>query len=523
MATPSSQSDLVVQRIQDMADLATTATVEARRYLQDLATGVSWTGSALIDVNIGSDADISWDTTVAAPASPVEPDYSGEAPTAPTVDSVTTPAAIGVADRATWDADLTGAPSDMAAMALSSVPVLEALPEIAAVTPTIDVALLDADFAFTEPTYTERVSPTVKTELLRVLGGDLGIPQTVWDGMWSEVSGSVARQLVGRLRTARNRGAASYWALPSETVLAEANRISDESAMELQRARFEQAWRQAVMAREDFWQAISQGIAYEQQWIAAHQQMAGRALAAAEQLVGLKVQVHNLNIVRFNALLEAARIEGTLDDLKVQRILKKQAALLQANAMEIDQDKQVVTRYQAKYQGFQIATTAQITNLAEQVKRYSAEVDADARYQALRQAKSQLDVNVYTSQLGAIESVARATAAVLQARTGAATFDLQKQATVFQTDVEKNRAALEVARITQAAQEAAARLDISQAEWAEGQATSTKQRIAELAFGFAQAAFAGADVSLGSSVSVGEHHNVSASQNEEMLWTFSFN
>lgn len=502
MADFATQSDLVVQQVRDASDLAGQAYLQAREALDTLAASSEALNLTVVDTSIGDNAGINWTVDVIPPANPIEPDYETGAPTAPTIPDITTPAPITVDTLPDWDADLSGTPTAMPALSLSAVATLNTLPEISTIVPVIDVALLDTDFSFTEPVYVERVSTEVEAGVKRVLGGDLGLPVAYWDALWAQSAGDLARQQVGRLRNARNRGAASYWPLPSETVLAASREIQDEGARSLQINRLQQAVAQATMAREDFWNAISQGIAYENQWIAASQQAAGRALAAAEQLTAVKIQVHNANIQRYNSLIEAAKTDGSLSDLRVKRILEQQRAELEENAMEIEQDKQTVSRYQATWQGWQIDTQAQITNLAEQVKRWNSQTDAHARYQALDQQKAQLDLSSYTAQLGAIDSIARATSAVLSARTGAADFDLRAQLGDFSTDTAKNNVELERTKITQAAQEAAARIDVAQAQWINGQGLSIQQRIAELAFGYAQAAVAAADVGLSSSVGI---------------------
>jgi hypothetical protein len=215
------------------------------------------------------------------------------------------------------------------------------------------------------PIVAATVAEQVKTELARVLGGDLGIPSSIWTALWVQAAGDLARQQVGRLRQARNRGAASFWALPSESVLAASRAIADEGARTLQLDRLQKAIAEGQMKQADFWKAVEQGLA-----------------------------------------LSRVNLEG------------------QSAAVELDKAK--------------------------------------------------------------------------------------------------NAAKLGVGRLDQDGQATAAKIEIAQMQWIEGQANSLAQRIAELAFGYAQAAVAASQVSLGGSVSLSESasnsSSTSASRNAQKVW-----
>lgn len=510
MATFETGSNLVVSEIQDKSDLADSTISLAKTYLADLAAaGGSDLNLTVVDVNIANAGDLTWSDPDTLPTAPVEPDYAADVvdPGGPDIGDVTIPTAVGsVDDMPDWEDPAATPPDAMpevpGSLAMTAPTDLDELPDITAVAPIIDVGVLDDEFAFSEPVYVERVSGAVQANIEYVLSGNLGLPDAYWTSLWESAANDLARQQVGRQRNARNRGAASYWPLPSETVLAEQRRIDDEGVRSVQLDRLEKAKAQAVFAREDFWQAISQGIAYENQWIAAHEQMAARALSAAEQLHGLKVQVHNANVARYNAALEAAKLDGTIEDMQVKRTLSKHQALLSQNGVEIEQDKQRVARYQAQYQGYGLERDAYTSKIAAQVQMFNSQVDGAAKFEALKQEKNKLDLDKYGKQLAEIEAVASATASVLQARTGAQEFDLRKLMSDFSISESKNKLNLEVSRINQAAQEAAARIDVAQAQWAGGQGVAVKQSVAELAFGYAQAALAASDVSLGASYGI---------------------
>jgi len=471
-----------------------------------------------VDVNIGANANIVWPNAVGTVASPVEPNYASEVPSTISVGSVTTPGEVWVDTRPQFNVDLSSIPQALPASEVGAVAVLEPLPLIEVAIPMMDVALLTADFSFTETPYTPQLADDVRINLERVLGGDMGIPQSYWDDLWTEVSNDLARQQTGALRQARNRGAATHWGLPTETVLVASRAIADEGQRKLTQVRLEQAKQQAVFAREDFWQAIGQAIAYENQWLAFHNQVQARALTAAEQTYGLRVQVHNANINRYNAMLEGAKLDGSIDDLKVQRVLKKHSSELSANTLELEQDKTVLQRFLAGWQGYTANTDAQIKSVGEQVRWWNGQTDAHSRYETLKLEKAKIDVQNYSAILAKIEAVSRATASVLGARTGVSQFQLANQVSTFDTDTKKNAAELDKTRITLAAQEANTKLQIAQTEWLSGQGNTLLNNLAQLAVGLAQSWITVSDVNLGATASESISSSTTASRNEQKVW-----
>jgi hypothetical protein len=342
------------------------------------------------------------------------PTFSASEPSAP---AVVVPAAIGVDERPTWEVDLSGAPGTLAADSFSALPVLEALPEIAALIPSMDVSLLEIDPLndFVEPLYSERVSSEVQAGILAVLGGDLGLPAGYWDALWAQVSADLAQQAAAESRNARNLGAASYWARPSEAVTAVMRRVNDEASKRQTLARLEQAKQQATFAREDFWQAIAKGIEYESQWLNAHDRVAQRALAAAEQLYSVRVQAHNANVARYNAMLEAAKLDGTIDDLAVRRVLGKYAAEIQGADVEVRQAGHQLERYKTEWEGYRIDKTTRVTAMAERVKFWNGQVDADIRYQTLEQEGAKLGFQLFTAKAQVFAEQIRAWTAAVEA------------------------------------------------------------------------------------------------------------
>lgn len=488
----------------------------ARSALQNLAQAYQGLDTFHADPRIGAYAGIDWPNAIVAPAQPEEPEY--DAPDAPSLRALERPSAIAVPSAPGAEIDLSGQPGAMAPAAELQIPALEQVPLVDVVVPIIDPQALTASFAFDEPAYDERVSPLVRAGIERVLSGDMGIPQPYWDAIWAEAANDLARQQQAALRNARNRGAASHWGLPSESVLAASRAVQDDTARQMSQTRLEQAKQRAVFAREDFWQGIQQGIAYEQQWVDFHQATANRSLAAAEQSVKLAIEIHNGRIAQHNLLLEAAKLTGEISNLKTQSTISRNAQKLQILSAQLEGEKFKVERFQAEWQGYQIEKTMHIQSVAERVRWWNGLVDAHARYETLHQQKGDLDLRRYGAMLSKIETISRAVSAVLTARTGAQSFDIEKQRAVFGADQAKNAAALDRARIQQEAQRALADMDAAQLQWLGSQGIELLKAIATNSVGMYQALLTVSDVNLSSSWSGSASDSTTASRNEDLRW-----
>lgn len=345
-----------------------------------------------------------------------------------------------------------------------SVPALSALPTISAVVPTIDIGVLAAEFDFTEPTYTGDLSPDVRTALANVLGGSMGLPASYWSALWARAAGDLSKQMVGKARLARNRGAASYWQLPSEPVLAASREVLDETAQSLQMGRLQQALAEATMAREDFWQAVQQGLAYENAWINFHDHVAQRALGAAEQLVNLKVAVHNANVQRYNLLLDATKAQTDVDRVRLDAALRGYEAQLRGTETEVSVGKANLeagfSAYDATLKGVQLnvdvaradtdhllrAHDARLKGVALEVDVQKAALDAALRAYESQLKRAEVDASVqktavdaflqsYEAELKKAQFELSVDKTALDAELQA--YDARLKATTVETDIQK--------------------------------------------------------------------------------------
>lgn len=515
--TLDEQSDLIYNTVVRWNSTAEDAYLFAKGKFDELADIDRTLELGVVDVDIGADTVLTWAATYLAPDTPEEPTFDGDVDD-PTMPSVTVPAAVGVDTRPTWDVDLTGTPADLDAYTFSELPTLETIPEIDVTIPTIDLSELEYDPLedFIEPVYVERVSPTIKTEILRVLEEGGGLPQAYWDTLYTQAATRIGREQATALRNARNRGAAGFWPLPSEAVLSASRQVQDEGKKRLAEARVEITKQQAEAARQDFWSAVEKGIAYEQQWLDAHHKMADRALKAAEQVYRVRIEVHNAEIARYNLLLEAAKQTGVIANLQVQRALAKMETQLKLTSIEVAQAGYYLDEFKTKWAGYQIEKTTAVTAMAEQIKFWLGEVDADTKYQTLEQQKGKLDLEKMATQVSQVVGLAKATADLLGARIASAKLDMEKQTVEHEWEKDINVLEMERTKVTQAAQESRAKIDVAQSQYLLAHQIGLKTNMAQLAYGYAQAAITAADVSLGKSLSSG--YSETSSHNAELVW-----
>lgn len=515
MATdPSANYELIFQIVRDLAKLRDDLYAQVQSGLDDLVALSTELPQKWVNTQIGDAADVAWSGEqnvggVTSPGPPEEPTFEGELPNDVTIRDVDIPAAVGVGAQPTFDA-LPTAPDDLADATLGPIAALANVPEVEAVIPTIEVSALEDEFEFTDPMtgYAGRVSTEVEAEIKRVLGGDLGLPQAHWDALWNKAAGDVARVQVGRAREAENTGIGAQWGLPSETHLTWLRRANDESKRELQRTRLETAIQQAVMAREDFWSAVDKALQYEDQWIQVNQEIARRALAAAEQLHRLRVDVYNANVQALYQGSQAATFQAEVDRIKIQRELDIFAAGLARNAEELNRDKQVIERYQAKFQGYGVSTTARIEDLAQRWRAWSAQGETHSRYQGIKMDHAARVIENYRAQVQKSTVASDAVAALLNARTGASRMDLAGRVAEFDATAKRNAVGIDVAKINQAAQEAQAQLDVNQGQYTTTRQNELETKAIDTLASTLNATVAASDVAAGASFSNNVNTNI---------------
>lgn len=471
-----------------------------------------------VDTDIGTNTTITWTSPVTGTKGVSEPSYTDDVPTDAAVPDVNIPSAIVVQAQPKWEFEQDDPPAIGEMIKYGSLPTLGTIDNINVSVPDFEIEYLDTEFEYEEDSYEEQLAGSVKSNIARVLGGNLGIPQEYWDAMWAKASGDLAAQQVGLARNARNRGAATHWGLPTEAVLTASRAVQDEGTQKLSLVRIEQAQEQARLAHADFWKAIDAAIRFEQQWIDLHNKMSDRALAAAQQLSAVAIQVHNANVVQYNALVEKAKTTLAVQNSQIEATLKEYAAKLQKSEIEIKRNQSTISLLSAETQVYSVSQTVQIQAIAEKVKWWNSQWESHSRYEKLKQEKAQLDISNYAALLSKIQAISQATAQVLNARVGAEELTLKSQTAKLSQEQMVNAAALDVSKLTQAAEQANAQLQVAQSQWLNGQGSALLQHISQLSYSLAQALVTVSDVNLGSTYGASDGYSESASHNSEKVW-----
>jgi hypothetical protein len=526
------QTDAVVDIITTNHALAENLARTATDALEQIAESSS--GYQLLDINIDVAPSVS--STATVPSVTPADDHSAwvsdaiaalpDPPTVPSV-SVTIPEFTATAPTA-----LTGSVGSPGSPTTDEFPTISALgtvPAIAASVPTIDLAVLSAPFSYTEPTFTGKISSTLQSAITGVLGGTGILPQSYWDALVLKAVGDLADERDGLLRDARNSGAAAWFDMPTEAVLAASQRINDSYSKATLKARLETQLAQQLAAREDFLKAMEQGIAFEGLWISYSDHVAERALGSAQHAVNLAVAVHNANASRFNLLLEGARTDLSIDQADVARSLSMHKEQLEESAQRLDQIKTQLAKYQAEWEEKTRAFSADsergshaATIFGKQVDYWTAQIDAEIKTKGFPLQKAEIEARIYQTVNGAIGELSRAIAALSEAHNGGQKLLIDRAAVDVDREAKANQATVSAANVAEASQEATVRYRLAQQQWLEGQASEDRRHVAQLTQGLAGALYSASDVSLGAATHMSQSIGYSASMNSEKVWSAGF-
>lgn len=520
MATYGTQSDLVVQTVQDLNDLRQATYNLATESLEDLKTAIVDLPLTVIDTDIGATLSINWAAVIPSAPSITTPTYPGAFDTViPTVDAVTQPVEVDVSTAPTWNVSLDTAPT-APTITWPDVPTLDVLPTIDTVINLVDVDAITAVFSYNNPTYTVELED-LKVGISGVLNGNLGLPTAHWDAIWTRAASDIARLQVTKARKNRNSGAASWWSLPSETVLSQARELADETTRSLQLDRLEKAVQEAIFAREDFWKGIEAALKYEELFINIHIESAKRALQAATETINSLIAVYNANLAGYAYLLEQAKAEVEIDRITYDALIAKYQATAQVYTATVDRYRGEIDLYKAKIDGYKVEKDLLITNLAEQVKYWNGVVDQDVKYKTLIKDVNELEVKAYDSEVQGYVGIYNAANSYLEAQIKAAKYPAEYAALELQLDDAKNKIEIAKGELIVRSQEAKSRIDVAQAQWANSLYIENYGKVAEFNYSYAQAIATVSDVSLSSGTSIGFSQQYNASQNETLAWNFT--
>lgn len=266
-------------------------------------------------------------------------------------------------------------------------------------TPQDQLPSLTAGLSYSDPGYSDAQIDTLRSEISRVLNGDLGIPGHMWEAIWDKAAMQITRAGVTHERQGRQAWAKLGWSMPGGVALAQREQAAFDVNQQLSEKAREQAIQRATMEREDFWQAVQQGVTFQKLMMDQYNAFQERQLRAAVAMVEVQVNVYNANVQAFNAKLARTQAEvavkemqlrGALSNLEVDKLKLEgtkleaeiQQQLVQVYASQWEGVRSAVAKYQAMVQAKNAELEiqrARVQNYGEQVKARAVEVDAWAK------------------------------------------------------------------------------------------------------------------------------------------------
>jgi hypothetical protein len=531
MASYAALTDEVLATQRNLVDLAENAAIRATNSLdasaeeQDLLFELSGTVGRIVntDAVTTSGAGLVWTHSVDTIPDPSDDDGIEELPSVVTVPDKAKRYAQIIGPPGSFVGEFDETPAPLEAVTFSDIPGFEQSAFASTSIPDPDNRFdpLEDRYSFQigDYIYTRAFDQaTLVEKITSALNGNLGLPTGYWVAIWERATDDIAKTRVAALRSARNSGASSYWPLPGEATIKASRRVIDESERAEQMARIEQAVQEAVFAREDFWKAIAEAVKYDQAWFAINDQAARLALDAEKAAHAVRVEIHNSNVADFNALVARASAVIELNKQEFELNLERYRSQLTQIEVELKRDAQIIARHQAEWTAWTSQSDSEYKNIATRLQWWNAQVDSDAKYEALYQQHAKLQAELFTEQLSRIVAVSQSAASLLQARTGAHRLKYEIEDIKLKSDATRNASEIQNAELKQRSQFNKADLDIRQAEWISEQGTELQQAVTQLAVGYAQAIIQASDVSLSSNNSFEFSKSHRASQNAELEW-----
>jgi hypothetical protein len=255
------------------------------------------------------------------------------------------------------------------------------VPDFAALQlPSLEVPVADPglpglsnQFSYSEQPYSSAQMTVLQTEISRVINGDLGVPGFVWDAVWARAAGQLQRQGQARRREARRAWAKLGWEMPGGVALAQSEQAEQEINEQISAQVLEKTLQHALQKREDFWQAMQQGVALEQLALQAWTGYQERQLRAAQAYQEAAVATYNALVAGYNAVIQQAQVKVEVKRLELQGALAKldeHRLTLERARVAGEIDKNRLQAYLAEWEGVK----AEVAVYAEQLRGVEADL-----------------------------------------------------------------------------------------------------------------------------------------------------
>jgi hypothetical protein len=262
--------------------------------------------------------------------------------------------------------------------------------------PTADIPVPENTFLFNETPYSSDVLAKTTSEILRMLNGGVGIPESVWQQIFEKGADIEERNNSKLIEEATTDWAARGWASPGGVLdkrIREARQVIHSARNTLAR---DVTIKRADAELENLKYAIAQGLAMEGMMIQLHNSVQDRAISAAQIEMEIEIQITNAHIAIFNSELQAYQTAATVFKTLIEAELAKLEtfkAELQAAGMQIEIDRNRIAIYSE-----QVKAISLIIDLHNaQIESVKAIVEVD-----------KIRVDAYKSQVQAYGEMVRA-------------------------------------------------------------------------------------------------------------------
>lgn len=262
--------------------------------------------------------------------------------------------------------------------------------------PLTELPTLEGTIHYVDPGYADTQLAQLEAEISRVLNGNLGIPDYLWDAIWDKAGTQLHRQAVTLERQARRAWAKLGWMLPGGMALAGREQAAHDINEQVSEKARELAIQRATMEREDFWQAVQHGTALQQLEIGLYNAQQERLFKLAVSQVEVFVAVYNALLTKHQMQVQQVQAQLATEELKLKHAL----ATLEVDKTKLEAAKLVgeinqvaVQTYVARWEAVKTAIEKyrvemtkvdyqlkdrelDLQRYAEQTKGWATEVDA---------------------------------------------------------------------------------------------------------------------------------------------------
>jgi hypothetical protein len=373
--------------------------------------------------------------TITLPNAPAQLD--AEVPNdAPTASVVTIP-----------DAPVITLPTEptLQSLTLPSVPTVS-LPTFTGTLPVNTAVSPGNTFDFEYEDYTTQM-PTLVSRIQEMLAGGTGLPAAIWNALWEKARGREDKTAAKAIAEVTDEWASRGFSLPGGVLDKNIQGVRQDNQDASNQLSRDIAIEQAKMEVENMRFAVSQGIAFEGQYLNLHMQEMQLAYETAKYTVEAAISVYNAQISAYNVELQVyiaeTQVHRTLIEAEMANV-ELYKAQLEGQKLIGDINQQDIDLY-----------TARIGALLSEIEIYKGELDGVRTLVEVDKTQ----VESFTARVGAFEAQVRANESEVKAYSARVAAEMAK-AEIYSTEIDAFTGLVTAYKTGNEAQIAAKRLEI---------------------------------------------------------------